>query len=193
MLETRRETSLGISTNLCEINGGKRSPSSGALRDLLDIGTLPFQKVRWKVGTWVAEDGSEQSQWEAHPACMQEPGVFWGWSKKRCIIRFETKSKNQVLGTGVPGYGGDGGPAAAAQIAFIGGIAVDAGGGLLIADSGNGRVRRVDVGGAIATVAGTGVGGFAGDGGPGTCTCKPVQPSQPPESLERVQLAELPA
>jgi hypothetical protein len=46
------------------------------------------------------------------------------------------------------------------------GLAVETDGSLLIADSGNNRVRRVSVGGTISTAAGSGGGGSAGDGGP---------------------------
>jgi uncharacterized protein (TIGR03437 family) len=47
------------------------------------------------------------------------------------------------------------------------GLAWDSTGGLLIADSGNHRIRRLSSDGTIATVAGT-VAGFSGDGGPAT-------------------------
>ena len=72
-----------------------------------------------------------------------------------------------VAGTGPAGFGGDGGPAAAAQLNGPGGLAVDAAGDLFIADGGNGRVREVAAStGVITTVAGTGAAGFGGDGGP---------------------------
>jgi len=44
---------------------------------------------------------------------------------------------------------------------------VDAAGNLYIADTGNGRVRKVS-NGVITTIAGNGTFGFAGDGGPAT-------------------------
>jgi cysteine-rich repeat protein len=69
-----------------------------------------------------------------------------------------------VAGNGTRGFSGDGGPATDAELGFVSGIAVDGAGQLLIADGR--RVRRVDVLGTIATVAGTGEGGFSGDGGP---------------------------
>ena len=48
-----------------------------------------------------------------------------------------------VVGTGQGGYGGDGGPAAAARIGESNGLAVVSGGPLLVADTYNCRVRRV--------------------------------------------------
>jgi sugar lactone lactonase YvrE len=47
-------------------------------------------------------------------------------------------------------------------------VAVDPVGSLLIADSCNNRVRRVDDHGVISTIVGTGEAGFTGDGGPAT-------------------------
>ena len=72
-----------------------------------------------------------------------------------------------VAGTGVQGYGGDGGRAVEARLNSPTGVAVDSAGNLYIGDLENFRIRRVDVGtGAITTVAGTGVQGYSGDGGP---------------------------
>jgi sugar lactone lactonase YvrE len=73
-----------------------------------------------------------------------------------------------VAGTGVAAFGGDGGPATAAQLNLPRGLGVDPMGNVVIADSNNNRVRRVDASGMITTVAGTGVAGFGGDGGPAT-------------------------
>ena len=73
-----------------------------------------------------------------------------------------------VAGTGRQGFGGDGGPASEALLSFPGGIAVDASGNLHIADTGNQRVRTVNVRGIISTVAGTGDWEHGGDGGPAT-------------------------
>ncbi len=63
------------------------------------------------------------------------------------------------------GYSGDGGPGKLATLNHPRGLAFDAAGNLYIADSGNNVIRRVDTGGIITTVAGTGVAGFSGDGG----------------------------
>ena len=71
-----------------------------------------------------------------------------------------------VAGTGDAGFGGDGGPADNAQLGWPQGVAVDRSGDLYIADTYNQRIRRVDSSGTITTVAGSGSGGFGGDGGP---------------------------
>jgi len=64
-----------------------------------------------------------------------------------------------VAGTGIPGRGGEG-PAIAAALNHPAGLAVETGGGLIIADSGNNRVCRV-AGGKITTVLGGVVAGLA--------------------------------
>lgn len=73
-----------------------------------------------------------------------------------------------VAGTGERGFSGDGGPAKRAELSAPSGLAVLPGGGFLIADSENERVRRVSPKGIITTVAGTGEPGFSGDRGPAT-------------------------
>src|SRR5450631_3238144 len=68
----------------------------------------------------------------------------------------------QVMVTDSTGVSGD--PFNAPQY-----LAFDKSGNLFVSDSGNSRVRRIDVqGGAVTTVAGTGVSGFSGMGGPAT-------------------------
>jgi uncharacterized protein (TIGR03437 family) len=73
-----------------------------------------------------------------------------------------------VAGNGQYGYGGDNGQATKAKLAGPTGVAVDASGNLYIADSGNERIRYVNSSGVIATIAGTGVAGFSGDGSAAT-------------------------
>src|ERR1022692_2133409 len=63
---------------------------------------------------------------------------------------------------------GDGGPATAAQMGAIQGIAVDRLGNLYLSDSDHHRVRKIDTKGVITTIAGTGLAGFSGGGGPAT-------------------------
>lgn len=73
-----------------------------------------------------------------------------------------------VVGVGEPGYGGDGGPAIAAVLRRPSGVALAAGGELLVADTGNNRIRRIDAASTITTLAGSGEMGFGGAGGPAT-------------------------
>jgi hypothetical protein len=72
-----------------------------------------------------------------------------------------------VAGTGEAGFSGDGGPATEARLRWPMGVALDADGALLIADTDNHRVRRVAPDGTIATIAGS-TRGDDGDGGPAT-------------------------
>ncbi|MBI5516947.1 MAG: hypothetical protein HY909_24405 [Deltaproteobacteria bacterium] len=73
-----------------------------------------------------------------------------------------------VAGDGTMGFAGDGGPATAARLNSPQGLEVTADGALLIADTGNHRVRRVSREGTISTVAGTGAMGVGGDLGAAT-------------------------
>jgi hypothetical protein len=75
-----------------------------------------------------------------------------------------------------PGYGGDGELALTSRMAQPYGQAADPAGrlvydhqgNLIFADSENNRLRKVDTAGIITTFAGTGRGGYSGDGGPAT-------------------------
>src|ERR1035437_8022952 len=66
------------------------------------------------------------------------------------------------------GFSGDGGPAVGASLNSPSGVAVDSVGNLLVADSGNGRIRLVTPAGKITTTAGNGNYHFSGDAGPAT-------------------------
>ncbi len=75
-----------------------------------------------------------------------------------------------IAGTGSFGYSGDGGPATSAQIDLLSAITVDASGNTIIAGdqfpNGDYVVRKISPAGTISTLAGTGVRGSDGDGGP---------------------------
>ncbi len=74
-----------------------------------------------------------------------------------------------IAGNGERGYSGDGGPARAAKLNQLGGLAIDSAGDLYIGDLWNHRIRKVDLpSGIITTAVGNGTAGFAGDGGPAT-------------------------
>ena len=76
-----------------------------------------------------------------------------------------------VVGSGDPDQGaffGDGGVGTQARLNRPSAIAIDSRGNIYIADTDNHRIRKVDARGVIATIAGMGQNGFAGDGGAGT-------------------------
>jgi uncharacterized protein (TIGR03437 family) len=93
------------------------------------------------------------------------PLLAFGWqvrgaSPPRTVYRIETIAGSSSIG--------DQGPAAAAQISTIQGVAMDRAGNLYLSDTDHHRVRRVSAAGVITTVAGNGTAGFSGDGGPAT-------------------------
>lgn len=73
-----------------------------------------------------------------------------------------------------PGFSGDGGPALEARMGQpygqaadpAGRVVYDLEGNMILADTDNNRIRKVDTAGIITTIAGTGIAGFSGDGGP---------------------------
>jgi DNA-binding beta-propeller fold protein YncE len=74
-----------------------------------------------------------------------------------------------VAGTGEKGFAGDGGPAATAVLNGPFDVAFDRAGNLYFSDTFNHRIRRIDARtGVITTIAGSGEGGYVGDGGPAT-------------------------
>jgi uncharacterized protein (TIGR03437 family) len=77
-----------------------------------------------------------------------------------------TGTISTFAGTGTIGSTGDGGPAAKALFSGPTGLAFDGIGNLYVADTGNSRIRMITPGGTISTVAGSGVNGNGGNGGP---------------------------
>ena len=74
-----------------------------------------------------------------------------------------------VAGDGSAEFAGDGGQATRAKLNKPEGVAIDSDGNIVIADTGNRRIRRVEIEtGIISTIAGDGSRGYAGDGGPAT-------------------------
>ena len=94
--------------------------------------------------------------------------VFCDLDNQR-IRRFDPKTKRvtTIAGSGEKGYAGDGGPALQASLNMPHEVQFDRAGHLYIAERDNHVIRKVDgKTGVISTVAGTGVAGFSGDGGP---------------------------
>ncbi len=94
-------------------------------------------------------------------------------SGNACVRKFTMGGNiNTIAGTpGSSGFIGDGVPAGALTAKFNAptGVAIDSGGVIYIADSGNRRVRRLAADATVNSVVGSGAGGntgFTGDGGP---------------------------
>ncbi len=76
------------------------------------------------------------------------------------VLRINADGSNTVVAGGQgPGFGGDGGPATAALLSNASGLVFDNAGDLLVADSANNRIRKIDTKGIITTIAGDGKNG----------------------------------
>ena len=82
------------------------------------------------------------------------------------VATASTYQIHTIAGNGTGGFSGDGGQAANALVSSPLSIVFDSAGNLLFADGGNNTVRKITPAGVISTIAGNGVAGFAGDGGP---------------------------
>ena len=94
-------------------------------------------------------------------------GDWWGHLVRK--ITTSTGLISTIAGTGTMGYNGDGIAATAAQLDRPGWIQFDDAGNMYIGEAGNHRVRKITAAtGIISTIAGTGTGGYYGDGIPAT-------------------------
>jgi len=161
----------------------------------LYIGDLPNDDVRkvaattgiittyagtTKVAGYSGDNGPANAALMYGPtACATDPsGILYLADDANNVIRkvsIDTGIITTVAGNGVYAgspqgtFSGDGGPALLAGINHPNGVAVDGAGNVYIADTYNQRIRVVSAAtGIITTIAGTGVGGYSGDGGPAT-------------------------
>ncbi|MGH8972603.1 MAG: hypothetical protein ACRD0C_05305, partial [Acidimicrobiia bacterium] len=113
----------------------------------------------------------QASIWRPHGVAVDNKGhVFIADSPNHRIRRVDlaTGIITTVAGTGQSGYGGDGGPAVLARLDRPRFLLAPPDGSLIIADTDGRRIRKVSLQGIITTIAGTGVTGYTGDGGPAT-------------------------
>jgi len=129
-----------------------------------------------KAGTGIA--GSAGDGGPATNAQLDQPfglfedplgNLYVGTRGDNRIRRIDTAGKiTTFAGNGTAGYSGDHGPAISASLAGISGLWGDAKGNIYVSDSIHSVVRKIDTTGTITTFAGTGVTGYAGNGGPAT-------------------------
>jgi trimeric autotransporter adhesin len=142
---------------------------------IADTNNNRIRKVSNGVITTIAGTGTPGSQGDGGPAVNGQLNFPTGIAADSAgnlyitdgnrIRRISAGVISTVVGTGTPGFSGDGGPATRAQLNGPNGIAVDAGGNLFVADVANRRIRQVS-NGTINTVAGNGSIGNPGDGSP---------------------------
>ena len=139
-------------------NNRIRRVSNGVIATVAGNGSIGYS----------GDNGAATSAQLAEPsgvAVDSSGNLYIADSRNNRIRRVSNGVITTVAGNGAGGYGGDGGPATAAQLNWPQGVAVDSAGNLYIADTINNRTREVS-GGVIATVAGNGTLGYGGDGGP---------------------------
>jgi len=93
--------------------------------------------------------------------------VYIADTNSQRIRKVDASSKiiTTIAGNGALGYTGDGGDATSATLYSPYGVCVDSAGNVYIADTSNNCIRKVDASsGIITTIAGTGAGGYNGDG-----------------------------
>ena len=91
--------------------------------------------------------------------------LLTAWHNHKLRLYYPQTGLVQVICGAGPGFAGDGGPARDALLSQPPQTVLGPDGGLYILDQRNQRVRQIDPDGIITTVVGTGVAGFAGDGG----------------------------
>jgi hypothetical protein len=149
-------------------------------------GTGAIETVAGQIATGFGGDGGpalSATFWDPVPSAVAANGDIYIADYENSRIRMiaaKTGIVNTVAGSGAclpapfpggttcqSGFAGDGGPAVKASLNYASSVALDNNGNLYIADTMNHRIRKVDAStGLISTIAGSGVNGFTGDGGP---------------------------
>src|SRR3990170_4317252 len=166
MLQVRRSGLVGVVVVLVAtvVLGGTAFAAAGDISTIAGTGTGGFS------GDGAAATSAQL--YNPHGVAVDGGGnVFIADTANHRIRRVDavTGFISTIAGTGINGFSGDGAAATSAQLDYPYGVAVDGAGNVFIADTINDRIRRVDgVTGLISTVAGTGVGGFSGDGAAAT-------------------------
>jgi sugar lactone lactonase YvrE len=100
---------------------------------------------------------------EAGPLAVDSTGLVYVATTDHRITRINpaTRAVEVVAGTGASGSSGDGGPALAATMTVPHGLLLESDTSLLIADTDNDRIRRLDLRAGVITTVASGVSGVA--------------------------------
>jgi trimeric autotransporter adhesin len=127
----------------------------------------------------------------SNPALDSGGNLYFADSENDRVRRISTAGIiSTVAGNGSCGKSGNGGPATAAQLCDPSAVAIDSGGNLYIADSGNNEIRKVTPAGVISIFAGTGTFGSTGDGGLATAARLGMPDGVAVDSLHDVFIAD---
>lgn len=142
-----------------------------ALQTVL-IALLPARALAASVSTVIGNGSpgySDQHVNNPYGVIVRNNALYFCDLDNQRIRRLDLKTRRTttLAGNGRRAYAGDGGPATAGSLNMPHEIAFDRNGNLYVAERDNHVVRKIDAkSGIISTVAGTGVAGFGGDGGP---------------------------
>jgi len=134
-------------------------------------GTAPAATVSTVLGTGIAGFSDTQVNNPYGMTLGPDGALYFCDLGNQRVRRFDLKTKavTTIAGNGKAGYSGDGGPATEASLRAPHELVFDRRGNLYFAERDNHVIRKVDMKtGVISTVAGTGVAGYGGDGGPAT-------------------------
>jgi len=135
-----------------------------------------LRRITTIVGTGAAGTAADDSS--ADTAQINNPygviigpdgALYWADFGSNRVLRLDLRAKRVtvVAGNGTKGHSGDGGPAKAAQLSAPHEVRFDSKGNIFVAERDSHVVRHIDMKTQIVTtVAGTGVAGYSGDGGP---------------------------
>jgi sugar lactone lactonase YvrE len=147
----------------------RRDLFKAALLTLLPRSAMAAPTVSTLIGTGVAGFSDAQVNNPYGVIIGRDGGLYFCDLDNQRIRRLDLKTRatRTIAGDGKRAYGGDGGPATSGSLNMPHEIVFDAANHMYIAERDNHIVRKVDgKTGVISTLAGTGVAGFSGDGGP---------------------------
>lgn len=122
--------------------------------------------------TGIPPEGAEGKDWLLNHPTNLIPGAdghvtLVAWHNHKLLDVDADTGYVKVMCGGGAGFAGDGGPAAMGSLfRQINDATQDESGNIYLIDQGNGRVRQIGPDGVITSIAGDGMLGYAGDGGP---------------------------